>query len=181
MVLVYRHRRVVERKAPIINHQSTINNPSGYRLDRICVKVKPLKAHKGLPLPCYESEGSSGMDIRACVEGPVSLNPGQIKLIPTGLSISISPGYEAQIRPRSGLALNYGIGIVNSPGTIDSDYRGEIGIILINWGEDSFIIKRGDRIAQMVISKVYKADILETEDLDATPRGEGGFGHSGIR
>ena len=121
------------------------------------------------------------MDIRACVEDPVSLNPGEIKLIPTGLRISTPPGYEAQIRPRSGLALNHGIGIVNSPGTIDSDYRGEVGIILINWGENSFIIKRGDRIAQMVISKVYKADILETEDLDATPRGEGGFGHSGIR
>jgi len=173
-------------RSPIINRQSLIFNIQssilwGYRLERICVKVKPLKTHKGLSLPGYESEGSSGMDIRACVEDPVSLNPGQIKLIPTGLSISIPPGYEAQIRPRSGLALNHGIGIVNSPGTIDSDYRGEIGIILINWGEDSFIIKRGDRIAQMVISQVYKADILETEDLDATPRGEGGFGHSGIR
>ena len=155
--------------------------PRGYRLDRICLKVKPLDSHKGLPLPGYESEGSSGMDIRACVEDPVSLNPGEIKLIPTGLAISIPPGYEAQIRPRSGLALDNGIGMVNSPGTIDSDYRGEIGIILINWGETSFIIKRGDRIAQMVISKVYKADILETEDLDATQRGVGGFGHSGIR
>ena len=150
-------------------------------MDRICLKVKPLDSHKGLPLPGYESEGSSGMDIRACVEDPVSLNPGEIKLIPTGLAISIPPGYEAQIRPRSGLALDNGIGMVNSPGTIDSDYRGEIGIILINWGETSFIIKRGDRIAQMVISKVYKADILETEDLDATQRGVGGFGHSGIR
>ena len=159
----------------------TINNPLGYRLDSICVKVKTLEAHKGLPLPGYESEGSSGMDIRACVEEPVSLNPGKIKLIPTGLSISIPPGYEAQIRPRSGLALKHGIGIVNSPGTIDSDYRGEVGIILINWGKDSFMIKRGDRIAQMVISRLYKADILETEDLDATSRGEGGFGHSGIR
>jgi len=158
-----------------------INNPLEYRLDRMRVKIKPLESHRGLPLPGYESEGSSGMDIRACVESPVSLSPGNIKLIPTGLSISIPPGYEAQIRPRSGLALNHGIGIVNSPGTIDSDYRGEVGIILINWGKDSFIIKRGDRIAQMVISKVYKVDILETEDLDATSRGEGGFGHSGIR
>jgi len=121
-------------QSTIINIQYSIINPLGYHLDRICVKVKPLKTHKGLPLPGYESEGSSGMDIRACVEEPVSLNPGEIKLIPTGLSISISPGYEAQIRPRSGLALNHGIGIVNSPGTIDSDYRGEIGIILINWG-----------------------------------------------
>lgn len=132
-------------------------------------------------MPGYESEGSSGLDIRACVEDLVSLNPNEIKLIPTGLAISIPPGYEAQIRPRSGLALKHGIGIVNSPGTIDSDYRGEVGIILINWGREPFAVRRGDRIAQMVISKVYKADILETEHLDATPRGEGGFGHSGIR
>ena len=132
-------------------------------------------------MPGYESDGSSGLDIRACVEAPVSLNPNEIKLIPTGLSISIPPGYEAQIRPRSGLALKHGIGIVNSPGTIDSDYRGEVGIILINWGSEPFTVRRGDRIAQMVISKVYKAHILETEHLDTTPRGEGGFGHSGIR
>ena len=121
------------------------------------------------------------MDIRACVEDTVSLNPGQIKLIPTGLRISIPSGYEGQIRPRSGLSLHHGIGMVNSPGTIDSDYRGEVGIILINWGKDPFVIKRGDRIAQMVISKVYRADILETKDLGETPRGEGGFGHSGIK
>ena len=150
-------------------------------MERISVKVKPLKTHKGLPLPEYESEGSSGLDIRACVEDLVSLNPNEIKLIPTGLAISIPPGYEAQIRPRSGLSLKHGIGIVNSPGTIDSDYRGEVGIILINWGSEPFAVRRGDRIAQMVISKIYRADILETEYLDATPRGEGGFGHSGIR
>jgi dUTP pyrophosphatase len=150
-------------------------------LDRICVKVKSLESHKGLPIPAYESEGSSGMDIRACVEAPVSLNPGEIRLIPTGVAVSIPPGYEGQIRPRSGLSLNHGIGMVNSPGTIDSDYRGEVGIILINWGKDPFVIRRGDRIAQMVISKVYRADILETKDLGETLRGEGGFGHSGIR
>ena len=147
----------------------------------LSVKVKPLENHKGLPLPAYESEGSSGMDIRACVEEPVSLNPGEIRLIPTGVAVSIPPGYEGQIRPRSGLSLNHGIGMVNSPGTIDSDYRGEVGIILINWGKDPFVIRRGDRIAQMVISKVYRADILETKDLGETLRGEGGFGHSGIR
>jgi len=120
------------------------------------------------------------MDIRACVEGPVTLNPGEIRLIPTGLSISIPPGYEAQIRPRSGLSLNHGIGMVNSPGTIDSDYRGEIGIILINWGKDPFAVGRGDRIAQMVISRVTRAEVLVAGDLDATDRGSGGFGHSGI-
>jgi dUTP pyrophosphatase len=150
-------------------------------LDHIRVNIKPLEHHKGLPLPAYASEGASGMDVRACVEGPVTLNPGEIHLIPTGLTVSIPPGYEAQIRPRSGLALNHGIGMVNAPGTIDSDYRGEVGIILINWGKDPFVVRRGDRIAQMVISKVYRADISETAgDLDATGRGTGGFGHSGI-
>jgi dUTP pyrophosphatase len=150
-------------------------------LDQIHVKVKPLAHHKGLPLPGYASEGASGMDIRACVEGPVTLQPGEIHLIPTGLAISIPPGYEAQIRPRSGLSLKHGIGMVNSPGTIDSDYRGEVSIILINWGKDPFVVRRGDRIAQMVISKVYKAHIVETSgDLDVTDRGAGGFGHSGI-
>jgi len=149
-------------------------------LDHIRIKVKPLEHHKGLPLPAYASDGASGMDIRACVEGSVTLNRGEIRLIPTGLSISIPPGYEAQIRPRSGLALNHGIGMVNSPGTIDSDYRGEIGVILINWGKDPFSLRRGDRIAQIVISRVTRAEVLVTGDLDATDRGSGGFGHSGI-
>ena len=108
------------------------------------------------------------------------MNPGEIRLIPTGLAVSIPPGYEAQMRSRSGLALNHGIGMVNAPGTIDSDYRGEVGIILINWGKEPFVVRRGDRIAQMVISRVYRADISETENLDATDRGTGGFGHSGI-
>ena len=121
------------------------------------------------------------MDIRACVEKPVLLPPGQIRFIPTGLAISVPKGYEAQIRPRSGLALKYGIGMVNSPGTIDSDYRGEIGLILINWGKDPFTIRRGDRIAQMVISKVYRADIVEVQNLDSTQRGQGGFGHTGVQ
>jgi dUTP pyrophosphatase len=149
-------------------------------LDRISVNIQPLKHHQGLPLPAYASDGASGMDIRACVEGPVTLNPGEIRLIPTGLAFSIPSGYEAQIRPRSGLALNHGIGMVNSPGTIDSDYRGEVGIILINWGKDPFVVRRGDRIAQMVISRVTRAEISVTSDLDATHRGTGGFGHSGI-
>ena len=120
------------------------------------------------------------MDIRAAVKEPVPLMPGDIKLIPTGLAVSVPPGYEAQIRPRSGLAFRYGIGMANSPGTIDSDYRGEIGIIMVNWGPELFIVKRGDRIAQMIISRVYRADFEEVDDLDATPRGKGGFGHTGI-
>jgi len=150
-------------------------------MDRIVVKIKRVRDNKGLPLPTYKSEGSSGMDITAYVKQPVLLKPGDIRLIPTGLAVSVPPGYEAQVRPRSGLALHYGIGMVNSPGTIDSDYRGEIGIILINWGTEPFTIKKGDRIAQMIISKVYRVDFVEVGDLDATFRGQGGFGHTGIK
>ena len=149
-------------------------------MEKIAVKFKVLDEDTVIPLPNYESEGSSGLDLRAAVKEDVIVNPGEIKLIPTGLAVSIPRGYEGQIRPRSGLALRYGIGVVNSPGTIDSDYRGEIGIILINWGKRSFTIKRGDRVAQMVISKVCRAEIIEVDTLDSTPRGEGGFGHSGI-
>jgi len=149
-------------------------------LDTIEIKVKRLHGHEDLALPSYETEGSSSVDIRAAVMGEITLKPGEIKLIPTGLSVSIPKGYEGQIRPRSGLALHNGIGIINSPGTIDSDYRGEIGIILINWGRNPFTIKRGDRIAQMAISRIYQARIVETDHLDTTQRGEGGFGHSGI-
>ncbi len=149
-------------------------------MDKIPVKIKFLHDDNDLPLPTYESEGSSGMDIRANVKEPVVLKAGEKKLVSTGLAISIPPGYEAQIRPRSGLALRYGIGMVNSPGTIDSDYRGEIGIILINWGTEAFTIKRGDRIAQMIVTRVYRADLVETDDLDATSRGQGGFGHTGV-
>ena len=153
-------------------------------MDTIPVKIKicnPILINNGFSLPDYASEGSSGMDLRACVETPVTLTPGRIKLIPTGLAISMPPGYEAQIRPRSGLALKHGIGMVNAPGTIDQDYRGEIGIILINFGEEPFVISMGDRIAQMVFSKVYRADLKPVAELDDTMRGEGGFGHSGVQ
>ncbi|MBL7174281.1 MAG: dUTP diphosphatase [Desulfobacteraceae bacterium] len=149
-------------------------------MDKLAVKIKRLEDSNDMPLPRYGSEGSSGMDIRASVKEPVVLKPGEIRLIPTGLTVSIPRGYEGQIRPRSGLALKYGIGIVNSPGTIDSDYRGEICIIVINWGEQPFTIRRGDRIAQMVMAKVFRADIIEVDELDYTQRGVGGFGHSGI-
>lgn len=120
------------------------------------------------------------MDIRAWNEEEIILKPGDIKLVPTGISISIPLGYEAQIRPRSGLALKQGIGMVNSPGTIDSDYRGEIGIIMINYGRDPFTVRRGDRIAQMVVSRICHARVLVVDDLDSTERGGGGFGHSGV-
>ena len=150
-------------------------------METIPVKVKRLEDGNNIPLPVYESQGSSGMDIRAAVKDHVLLKPGEIKLIPTGLAVSVPPGYEAQIRPRSGLALHHGIGMVNSPGTIDSDYRGEIGIIMINWGTEPFAIKSGDRIAQMVFSRVYQADLVEVNDLDSTSRGHGGFGHTGLK
>jgi len=149
-------------------------------LKRVVVKITRIGNKKDLPLPAYESEGSSGMDIRASLGEPLLLKPGEIKFIPTGLAISVPFGYEAQIRPRSGLARHHGIGIVNSPGTIDADYRGEIGIVLINWGNEPFTIKRGDRIAQMIISKVYRADFDEVDALDQTDRGHGGFGHTGV-
>ena len=142
--------------------------------------MKRLSGYEDILLPAYESNGSSGMDIRAAVTHEVLLKPGEIRLVPTGLAVSVPRGYEGQIRPRSGLALKYGIGMINSPGTIDSDYRGEIGIIVMNWGQRPVTIRRGDRIAQMVITRVYRAQLIEVNDLDSTRRGEGGFGHSGI-
>ncbi|MEW6665010.1 MAG: dUTP diphosphatase [Thermodesulfobacteriota bacterium] len=145
------------------------------------VKVKRLEGCEDIPLPAYETEGSAGLDLRAAVSGEVVLQPGEIRFIPTGVALSLPSGFEAQVRPRSGLALRHGVGMVNAPGTIDSDYRGEIGLIMINWGPRPFEIKRGDRIAQMVISRAWKATIIEVADLDATPRGKGGFGHSGTR
>ena len=144
------------------------------------IKVKRLRGEEDIALPAYETKGASAMDIRAAVQDTVILNPGEIKLIPTGLAVSVPLGYEVQIRPRSGLALKYGIGMANSPGTIDSDYRGEIGLIMVNWGKEPFPVKRGDRVAQMLITRVYRADLAEVKDLDTTSRGDGGFGHSGI-
>lgn len=149
-------------------------------MDEVEIKVKRLSGHEDLPLPGYETEGSSGMDLRAAVRGKVTLHPGEIRLIPTGLCVAVPRGYEAQVRPRSGLALRHGIGMVNSPGTIDSDYRGEIGIVMINWGDRPFEISRGDRVAQMIITRVCRGEMEEVDQLEATPRGGGGFGHSGV-
>jgi dUTP pyrophosphatase len=143
------------------------------------VRVKRLRGKNTLPQ--YQSVGASGMDLRACLDSPMVINPKEFALVPTGIAISLPPGYEAQVRPRSGLALKYGIGLLNSPGTIDSDYRGEIAVILMNFGKEPFFINDGDRIAQLVISKIWKAKILEVEELDQTERGEGGFGHTGVR
>ncbi len=145
------------------------------------IRVERLPHAEGLALPAYETAGSAGMDLRAAIsEGEtLVLEPGQRKLIPTGLKIALEPGYEAQVRPRSGLALKHGISAPNSPGTIDSDYRGEVGVILINLGELPFEIKRGDRIAQMVIARYEQARMVEVEAVDETARGGGGFGSTG--
>lgn len=133
----------------------------------------------GHPLPSYSTAFSAGMDLRAYITEEIVILPGERKLIPTGLYIALPEGYEAQIRPRSGLALKAGISLVNSPGTIDADYRGEVGIIMINHGKDSFSIQNGDRICQMVIGVYSKAEWEEVDELGLTERGEGGFGHTG--
>jgi dUTP pyrophosphatase len=148
--------------------------------DHVTLRVKRLDGNQDIALPSYETDGASGLDLRAAVDGELTLHPGEVTLVPTGLAISLPLGYEAQIRPRSGLALKHGVGMVNSPGTIDSDYRGEIGLVLINWGKTPFVVKRGDRIAQMVVTRVSRAEVVEVDRLETTARGEGGFGHSGL-
>ncbi|MBP3785269.1 MAG: dUTP diphosphatase [Bacteroidaceae bacterium] len=132
------------------------------------------------PLPQYATPQSAGLDLRANLEKPITLRPMQRCLVPTGLYIALPPGYEAQVRPRSGLALKHGIGVLNAPGTIDADYRGEIGVILINLGQENFVVDDGERIAQMVIARHEVAQWEIAETLDETERGNGGFGHSGI-
>ena len=132
-----------------------------------------------IPLPSYATKGSAGLDIYAALEKSMTLPRGGIVMIPTNISVEIPEGYEIQVRPRSGLAAKYGIGILNSPGTIDSDYRGEIKIIIVNFGKKDFIIQPAERIAQLVVSKVYMAKFIESENLNNTKRGEGGFGHTG--
>ena len=130
--------------------------------------------------PSYETEGSAGMDIRAYLDQPVIIKPGERKMIPTGLFMEFEPGYEVQIRARSGLAAKHGIGLVNGVGTIDSDYRGEIIVALINLGQDAFAVENGDRIAQMVISPIVQAEIEPADELSDTVRGTGGFGSTGV-
>lgn len=144
------------------------------------MKIKIVNNSKHA-LPAYETALSAGMDIRANLEEPILLKPLERILVPTGLFIELPAGYEAQIRPRSGLAIKKGISLVNTPGTIDADYRGEIKIITINLSGDDFIIRDGERIAQMIISSHEKAEWMEVEELNETSRGEGGFGHSGTR
>ena len=132
-------------------------------------------------MPAYATEQSAGMDLRANINEPIVLKPMERRLIPTGLHIALPAGYEAQVRPRSGLALKKGITVLNSPGTIDADYRGEVGVLLINLSNEDFVVNDGERIAKMVIARHEKADFIEVEVLDETERGEGGYGHTGVK
>ena len=132
-------------------------------------------------LPAYATPQSAGMDLRANLEAPVTLHPLERRLIPTGLHIALPEGYEAQVRPRSGLALKHGITVLNTPGTIDADYRGEIGVVLVNLSDQDFVVNDGERIAQMVIARYEQADLQVVEALDETERGEGGYGHTGVK
>ena len=149
-------------------------------LEQVTVLIQRDPDIEDIPPPAYATPGSAGIDLRAAVDSEVVLQPGERKLIPTGLRLAIPEGYEGQIRPRSGLALRNGISIVNAPGTIDSDYRGPVQIILINQGEEPFTVRRGDRIAQLVISPVVRAGLVESDSLPETARNEGGFGHTGV-
>ena len=131
-------------------------------------------------LPAYATPQSAGMDLRANIEDPITLRPLERRIVPTGLYIALPEGYEAQVRPRSGLALKHGITVLNSPGSIDSDYRGEIGVLLINLSDTPFVINAGERIAQMVVARHEQAELIEVEELDDTERGAGGYGHTGV-
>lgn len=147
----------------------------------IAVSIKPLPHFEGLALPAYETAGSAGMDVRAAISEAesIKLAPGERAMVPTGISVAIPEGYEIQVRPRSGLAAKHGLTCLNTPGTIDSDYRGEIKVILINLGQDTFIITRGERIAQLVLAPVTRLAWALADELDETERGAGGFGSTG--
>jgi dUTP pyrophosphatase len=148
---------------------------------KVSVELQRLPHAEGLPLPAYQTNDAAGLDLMAAVaeNEPLTLAPGQYALVPTGLAMALPPGYEAQVRPRSGLAAKHGVTVLNSPGTIDADYRGEIKVILINHGRTAFVVKRGERIAQMVIAPMVQAALVPVATLSATDRGAGGFGSTG--
>lgn len=150
-------------------------------IEKIEVKIEKDKGCDDLPLPKAASQHASGVDLFSAEEDAVEIDKGEIKLVSTGIKIALPIGFEAQVRPRSGLAYRYGITVLNTPGTIDSDYRGVIKIILINHGKEKFIVNRGDRIAQLVIQRTFQPVLIETKELDNTKRGIGGFGHTGIK
>ena len=144
------------------------------------IKIKVInRGHQ--QLPAYATPQSAGMDLRANLDAPITLRPMERRLIPTGLQIALPEGYEAQVRPRSGLALKHGLTVLNTPGTIDADYRGEIGVVLINLSQEDFVVNDGERIAQMVIAHHEQGDFVVVEELDETERGEGGYGHTGVK
>ena len=147
----------------------------------IVIEIRQLPHAEGLPLPSYQTALAAGLDLVAAVpdDAPVTLAPGQYALVPTGLAIALPLGYEAQIRPRSGLAAKHGVTVLNAPGTVDADYRGDIGVVLINHGDAPFVIRRGERIAQMIVGAVARAELVPVANLSATPRGSGGFGSTG--
>lgn len=151
-------------------------------MNTLKVRIKPLPHYEGLDLPAYETAQSAGMDLRAAVpeDTPVTIPPGEWRLIPVGIAIALPAGFEAQVRPRSGLAARHGISCVNTPGTIDADYRGELKVNLINHGQADFNVKRGDRIAQMIVAPVIQASWDVADELDETERGTGGFGSTGV-
>ena len=149
-------------------------------MNTVDVRIKPLENYQGLELPAYETAQSAGMDLRAAVAKDVAIPPGEWRLIPVGIAIALPAGFEAQVRPRSGLAAKHGISCVNTPGTIDADYRGEIKVNLINHGKVDFTVQRGDRIAQMIVAPVTQAVWQVADTLDETERGSGGFGSTGV-
>lgn len=146
----------------------------------VTVLLQRLPHGADLPLPAYETAGAAGLDLRAAIGEPVTLAPGERVLVPTGLAMQLPEGFEGQVRPRSGLALRHGVTVLNAPGTVDSDYRGEVSVVLINHGSEPFTVTRGDRIAQLVIAPVTQARLLEVGTLSETPRGAGGYGSTGI-
>jgi dUTP pyrophosphatase len=148
-------------------------------MDQVELQIRMRDDCADVPMPKYMSEHASGMDLCAAVPEPVDLAPGQRALVPAGFHMALPPGYEAQVRPRSGLAAKHGVTVANTPGTIDADYRGEVKVILINLGDQSFRVERGDRIAQMVVQPVVRARLRPVDQLPETPRGHGGFGHTG--
>ena len=148
-------------------------------MQHIPVRIKRLRPADSHPLPRYMSDSAAGMDLCANLTEDIRLEPGMRTLVPTGIAIAVPEGYEAQIRPRSGLAIKHGVTLVNAPGTIDADYRGEVGVIVINHGTEPFVIRDRERIAQMIVAPVVRAELVEVEELDDTARGTGGFGHTG--
>jgi len=153
----------------------------GNAMEEPVLKIEVLPGHEDLGLPTYATEGAAGLDLKAALQEPFSLKPGERGVVPTGLKMAIPQGYEGCVRPRSGLAMKQGLTLTNSPGTIDSDYRGEVKVLMINLGQEVITLKRGDRIAQLLISPVAHAQVVKVDQVDDTVRGAGGFGHTGIQ